>query len=113
MSPPPITSHVPQSLDIVLQLSSQIVLQRHRTQFAGHIVDLLIGEISDARGFVDVEAGHEALADFGTDAIEGAERAIDKRAFEEIDAEDEDLHMLEAVVDWCEYDTYHFGDGKR
>lgn len=47
---------------------------------------------------MDVEARHEALANLGTDAVEGAKGAVHECAFEEVDAENEDLEMLEAVL---------------
>lgn len=97
MSPSPITPHIPQPLNIILQLPPQIVLQRHRAQFARHAVYLSVGEVADTRGLVDVEAGHEAFADFGADAVEGEEGAVDEGAFEEVDAEDEDLRGVRCL----------------
>lgn len=98
MPSPPVTSHIPQSPDVILYLPPHVVLQRHRTQLAGHVIYLLVGKISNARGFVDVEACHELFADFGADAVEGAEGAVDEGAFEEVDAEDEDLQDISVGI---------------
>lgn len=40
---------------------------------------------------MDVEFGHERLADFGPDAVEGLEGGGDEAGFGEVDAEYEDL----------------------
>lgn len=58
MSPSSVSTHIPQPLNIILQLSSQIILQNHRTQFLCQVVDLFVFEVADPRSVVNVEARH-------------------------------------------------------
>lgn len=124
MSPSPISTHIPQPLNIILQLPSQIILQNHRAQFLCQVVDLFVFEIADSSGVVNVEASHESLADFWADAVEGLERCADEMRFGEVGAEDEDLDTsLEEVRLMRGEQVYtmiavaekerRYGDGKR
>lgn len=70
MSSPPVRSHIPQPLDIILQLLLQILLQRHLRQLPCQAVDLLVGQRTDARCVVDVEFGHELRAGLWSEAVE-------------------------------------------
>lgn len=97
MSPTPVCAHIPQPLDVVLQLAAQIRAQLHFRQFCGEAVYLFLAEVADARGRVDVEFGHELGAGLGPKAVEGFEGAGDEGGFEEVDAEDE---RLGRVVSW-------------
>lgn len=70
MSPTPIRSHIPQSLDVFHKLPPEIIFDLHRRQFSGYIEHCLVGEGTQAGGRMDVEAGEEARGDLRTDAIE-------------------------------------------
>ena len=70
MSPAPVRSHIPQPLDIVLQLLLQILLQRHLRQLPCQAIDLLVDQRADARGVVNVEFGHELRASLWSEAVE-------------------------------------------
>ena len=91
MSPTPVRSHISQPLDVVLHLCFQVGLQRHVRQFSGETRDFLLAQAADARGLVDVEFRHELRAYLGSKAVEGLEGLRDEGAFDEVDAEDEDL----------------------
>ena len=113
MSPSPISTHIPQPLNIILQLPSQIILQNHRTQLLGQVVDLFVFQVADSSGVVNVEARHQCLADFWTDAVEGLERCADEMRFGEVGAEDEDL--ISSVRDELDVAacTYHDCGGRE
>lgn len=49
-----------QALDIIHNLSAQIILNLHVRQDGGHVKNLLVGQLADSAGRVDVEAGEEA-----------------------------------------------------
>jgi len=70
MSSSSVRSHIPQPLDIVLQLLLQILLQRHLRQLPCQAVDLLVGQRTDARRVVDVEFRHELCAGLRSEAVE-------------------------------------------
>lgn len=91
MSPSPIRAHISQSLDVVLQLPSQIVLQCHRAQFCREGVHLSLAQVANLCSIVDMELRHQVSACEGTDAVEGAEGARDEGGFLEVVAMDEDL----------------------
>jgi hypothetical protein len=46
-----------QTLDIVQNLSAQIILNLHVRQDGSHVKNLLVGQFADSAGRVDVEAG--------------------------------------------------------
>jgi hypothetical protein len=46
-----------QALDVVQNLSSQVILNLHVREHGGQVENLLVGELADAAGRVDVEAG--------------------------------------------------------
>lgn len=91
MPPAPVRAHVPQPLDVLLQLPAQVVAQRHLRQLRTQAGDLLFSQRAHARGPVDVEARHQVLAGLGPDAVEGAQGFRDELAFCEMRAEDVDL----------------------
>lgn len=62
-----------QTLDIIQDLSSQVILNLHIRQHGGQVEDLLVGELADAAGRVDVEAGQEAGGGVVANAEEGLE----------------------------------------
>lgn len=49
-----------QALNVIQNLSTQVVLNLHVGQDGGQVEDLLVGQLADAAGRVDVEAGQEA-----------------------------------------------------
>jgi hypothetical protein len=46
-----------QALDVVQNLSSQVILNLHVREHGGQVENLLVGELADTAGRVDVEAG--------------------------------------------------------
>lgn len=76
MSLPPITPHIPQPPDVLLDLPSQLILNRHVGQLGCEIENGFWGKGANSRGGVDVEAGHEARGEEGADAIECFEGAL-------------------------------------
>ena len=73
MSTPAIRACILEAADIVEHLAPQVVFNLHAGQRGGQLEDLLVGELADGGGGVDVVAGHEAGADGGADAEEGLE----------------------------------------
>lgn len=65
-----------QTLDIIQDFSSQVILNLHIRQHGGQVEDLLVGELPDAAGRVDVEAGQEAGGGVVANAEEGLERFL-------------------------------------
>lgn len=61
------------ALDIVQNFSAQIVLNFHIGQHGCEVEDLLVGQLADAAGRVDVEAGHEAAGAVVANSEEGLE----------------------------------------
>lgn len=59
------------ALDIVQDFSAQIVLNFHIGQHGCEVKDLLVGQLADAAGRVNVEAGHEAAGAVAADSEEG------------------------------------------
>lgn len=49
-----------QALDIIQDLSAEIVLNLHIRQHSSQVKNLLVGQLADAAGWVDVEAGKKA-----------------------------------------------------
>jgi hypothetical protein len=62
-----------QTLDVIQDLSSQVILNLHIRQHGGQVKNLLVGELADATGWVDVEAGQEAGGSVVADSEEGLE----------------------------------------
>lgn len=62
-----------QALDVIQDLSSQVILNLHIRQHGGQVEDLLVGELADAAGRVDVEAGQEAGGGVVADSEESLE----------------------------------------
>lgn len=60
-----------QAFDIIEHVSAQVVLDLHIRKHGGQIKDLLVGQLADAAGRVDVEAGEESGRGIVTDAEEG------------------------------------------
>lgn len=61
------------ALDIVQNFSAQIVLNFHIGQHSCEVEDLLVGQLADTTGRMDVEAGHEAAGTVVTNSEEGLE----------------------------------------
>lgn len=61
------------ALNIVQNFSAQIVLDFHIGQHGCEVEDLLVGQLADAAGRVDVEAGHEAAGAVVANSEEGLE----------------------------------------
>ena len=70
MPPPPITTHISQSPDIILHLPPQVRLERHIRHRGVQVEDLLLLQLADFGCWVDVEARHEALAGLAAYAVE-------------------------------------------
>jgi alpha-L-fucosidase len=62
-----------QALDVVQNLSSQVILNLHVRKYGGQVENLLIGELADAAGWMDVEAGQEAGGSVAANAEKGLE----------------------------------------
>lgn len=60
MAPTTVCSRLLQALDIIENLSSEIILDLHIRQHSREVEDLLVRQLADAAGRVDVEAGQEA-----------------------------------------------------
>lgn len=60
-----------QALNIIEHVSAQVVLNLHIRKHGGQIEDLLVGQLADAAGRVDVEAGEESRGGIVSDAEEG------------------------------------------
>lgn len=65
-----------QALDVIQDLSSQVIFNLHIRQHGSQVEDLFIGELADAAGRVDIEAGQEAGGGVITDSEEGLERFL-------------------------------------
>jgi hypothetical protein len=61
------------ALDIVQNFSAQIVLDFHLRQYSREVENLLVGQLADAAGRVDVEAGHKAGGAVVANSEEGLE----------------------------------------
>lgn len=59
-----------QALDIVQDFSSQVILNLHIGEHGGQVEDLLVRQLANAAGRVDVEAGQEARGGVGSDPEE-------------------------------------------
>lgn len=68
-----VSSSLFHALDIVQNFSAQIVLNFHIRQHGCEVEDLLVGQLADAAGRVDVEAGHEAAGAVVANSEEGLE----------------------------------------
>jgi hypothetical protein len=79
MPPSSVCAHILQPPYTVLHLSPQIVFNLHIRHFGREIHDGRVLQRAKFRPGVDMEFGHEALRDFGTDAEEGFEGALRKR----------------------------------
>lgn len=73
MTSPAVSTRLLQTLDIIEDLSPEIVLDFHVGEGGGDVEDLLVGELADFAGWVDVEAGEEAGRGVVADAEEGFE----------------------------------------
>ena len=94
----PVCAHISQPSNVLHNLPSQIILQRHRTQFRDDSVYLSIVQHAHIRSLVDRESRHQLCADLRAYAVEGLECFRDQTAFGEVGAEDEDL----CAVSGCE-----------
>lgn len=73
MSSTAVSSSLLQALDIIQHLSSQVILDLHIRQHGGQVEDLLVRQLADAAGRVDVEAGQEAGGGMVADSEESLE----------------------------------------
>jgi hypothetical protein len=62
-----------QALDVIQNLSSQVILNLHIRKHGGQVENLLVGELADAAGRVDVEAGQEAGGSVAANSEKGLE----------------------------------------
>jgi alpha-L-fucosidase len=62
-----------QALDVIQNLSAQVIFNLHIGQDGSQVEDLLVGQLADAAGWVDVEAGQEAGGGVSADAKKGLE----------------------------------------
>lgn len=62
-----------QALDVVQDLSSQVILNLHVRKHGGQVQNLLVGELADAAGRVDIEAGKEAGGSVAANSEKGFE----------------------------------------
>lgn len=60
MPPPAIRARLSHALDILQDLPAQVVLDLHVRQRGGQVEDLLVGQLADFAGGVDVEASEQA-----------------------------------------------------
>lgn len=68
-----VSSGLLHALDIIQNFSAQVVLDFHIGQHGCEVEDLLVGQLADAAGRVDVEAGHEAAGTVVANSEEGLE----------------------------------------
>jgi hypothetical protein len=73
MSPAPISTGIPEPLDIVEYLSPQIILNFHFGQRGRDVEHLRVGEFADFGLWVNVEASQEAGGDVWADSEEALE----------------------------------------
>lgn len=76
MATTPVCSGLLKTLDIIQNLSAQVVLDLHIRQDGSQVKNLLVGQLTDAAGWVDVEAGKKARGGVVADAEEGLERLL-------------------------------------
>lgn len=79
MPPSAVRPRVPQPLDVVEDLPAEVVLDLHLGQRGRDVEHLLVGQLADLAGRVDVEAGEEARRGVRADAEEGFEGFLDVR----------------------------------
>jgi hypothetical protein len=70
MSPPAIRPALSQPANIIEHLAAQVILDPHLGQRGVQIQDLLVGQVADFAGRVDVHAGEEVRRDVLADAEE-------------------------------------------
>lgn len=71
MTPTTVRPRLLHPLNIIQHLSPQIILDVHLGQHGREIEDLLVRELADSAGRVDVKAGEEARGDIVADSKEG------------------------------------------
>jgi len=76
MAPTTVGTSLLQALDVIQNLSAQIILNLHVGEDGGQVENLLVGQLTDAAGRVDVEAGQEARGGVVADSEEGLERFL-------------------------------------
>lgn len=76
MSPSSMCTHIPQPLDILLQLPPQVVLNGHVRELRRQVEHLLVRQATNFRCRVDVEFGHYSLSVLLANAIERLESAL-------------------------------------
>lgn len=62
-----------QTLDVVQNVSAQVVLNLHFRKHGSEVEDLLVGELTDTACWVDVEAGQETAGSVWTNSEEALE----------------------------------------
>lgn len=73
MATTPVCSGLFQTLDIVQNFSAKIVLDLHVGQDGCQVKDLLVGQLADAAGRVDIETSQETRGGVGPNAEERLE----------------------------------------
>ena len=84
-----VCSHISQTLDVVLQLPPQVVLDGQILKFSRKVVDCAMAQALEPGGVVDGETGHETLRDLRADTVEALESALDEARFGKVDTKDE------------------------
>lgn len=65
-----------QTLDVVKDISAQVVLNLHFRKHGSEVEDLLVGELTDTACWVDVEAGEETAGSVWANSEETLERFL-------------------------------------
>lgn len=71
-----VSSSLLHTLDVIQNFSAQVVLNLHFRQHGCEVEDLLVGQLADAAGRVDVEPGHETSRSVVANSKEGLERFL-------------------------------------
>ena len=65
-----------QTLDVVQDISAQVVLNLHFREHGSEVEDLLVGKLTDTACWVDVEAGEETAGSVRANSEEALERFL-------------------------------------
>lgn len=76
MTPATVCSSLLQALDIIENISTEIILNLHIRQYSGQVENLLVGQLADATGWVDVETGQETGRGVVANTEEGLKRFL-------------------------------------
>ncbi|KFY10967.1 hypothetical protein V491_07397 [Pseudogymnoascus sp. VKM F-3775] len=101
MSPPPVTSHIPQPPNILPHLPLRIILNRHVRQLRRQLRDGTLWDFADTRLWVDTELREEAGGGLWAKSVEGLQGCGHQFGFREVDAEEENLVVVSCAVLYC------------